>query len=159
MGIIQVVTWFCRSLSVHKFVLSLTNLNLQTCAKSFKDFLICGIIFKDVVIRGKKTPLVAWARICKRLRRPGIDSEDSIPPAYVAWQADTTNRVVVPGRQAGNQFLGSLNTGSVQKCILYISSSLRVVFPSRFVEDGAQLCNILNSEFSLPSTWTSLSKR
>jgi hypothetical protein len=28
----------------------------------------------------------ARARICKLLRRPGIDSEDSIPPAYVAWQ-------------------------------------------------------------------------
>ncbi len=48
------------------------------------------------------------ARICKRLRRPGIDSEDSIPPAYVAWRAGTKNRVVVPARQAGNRFLGSL---------------------------------------------------
>ena len=41
-------------------------------------------------------------RICKRLRRPGIDSEDSIPPAYVAWRAGTTNRVAVPARQAEN---------------------------------------------------------
>ncbi len=48
------------------------------------------------------------ARICKRLRRPGIDSEDSFPPAYVAWRVGTTNRVVVPARQAGNRFLGSL---------------------------------------------------
>jgi hypothetical protein len=48
------------------------------------------------------------ARICKRLRRPGIDSEDSIPPAYVAWRVGTTKRVVVPARQAGNRFLGSL---------------------------------------------------
>jgi hypothetical protein len=40
--------------------------------------------------------------------RPGIDSEDSIPPAYVAWRAITTNRVVVPARQAGNRFLGSV---------------------------------------------------
>jgi hypothetical protein len=47
------------------------------------------------------------ARICKRLRRPGIDSEDSIPPAYVAWRACTTNRVVVQARQAVNRFLGS----------------------------------------------------
>ncbi len=46
-------------------------------------------------------------RICKRSRRSGIDSEDSIPPAYVAWRAGTTNRVVVPARQAGNRFLGS----------------------------------------------------
>ncbi len=41
------------------------------------------------------------ARICKRLRSP-------IPPAYVAWRANTTNMVVVPARQAGNRFLGSL---------------------------------------------------
>ena len=47
------------------------------------------------------------ARICKRLTRPGIDSEDSIPPAYVAWRAGTTNRVVVQARQAVNRFLGS----------------------------------------------------
>jgi hypothetical protein len=40
------------------------------------------------------------ARICKRLRRPGIDSEDSIPPACVAWRAGTTHRVVVQARQA-----------------------------------------------------------
>ncbi len=32
----------------------------------------------------------------------------SIPPAYVAWRAGTTNRVVAPSRQAGNRFLGSL---------------------------------------------------
>jgi len=48
------------------------------------------------------------ARICKRLRRPGIDSEDSSPPAYVAWRSGTKNRVVVPARQTGNRFLGSL---------------------------------------------------
>ncbi len=40
-------------------------------------------------------------------RRPGIDSEDSIPRACVAWRAGTTNRVVVPAHQAGNRFLGS----------------------------------------------------
>jgi hypothetical protein len=47
------------------------------------------------------------ARICKRLFSPEIDSEESIQPAYVAWRAGTTNRVVVPARQAGNRFLGS----------------------------------------------------
>jgi hypothetical protein len=35
-------------------------------------------------------------------------SKESIPPAYVAWRAGTSNRVVVPARQAGNRFLGSL---------------------------------------------------
>jgi hypothetical protein len=33
------------------------------------------------------------ARICKRLWSPGIDSEESISPAYVAWRASTSNRV------------------------------------------------------------------
>jgi hypothetical protein len=47
-------------------------------------------------------------RICKRLRSPGIDTSESIPPAYVACRAGTTNSVVVPARQAGNRFLGSL---------------------------------------------------
>jgi hypothetical protein len=50
----------------------------------------------------------ARARICKRLRGPGIDFQESISPAYVAWRAGTKNRVVVPDRQAGNRFLVSL---------------------------------------------------
>jgi hypothetical protein len=48
------------------------------------------------------------ARIYKRLWSPEIDSEESIQQAYVAWRAGTTSRVVVPARQAGNRFLGSL---------------------------------------------------
>jgi hypothetical protein len=55
-----------------------------------------------------KSNLEFRARICKRLWSPGIDSEESTPPAYVAWRAGTTNRVVIPACQAGNQFLGSL---------------------------------------------------
>jgi hypothetical protein len=39
---------------------------------------------------------------------PGIDSVKSISPGYVACRAGTINRVVVPARQAGNRFLGSL---------------------------------------------------
>jgi hypothetical protein len=35
-------------------------------------------------------------------------AQESIPPAYVAWRTGASNRVVVPARQAGNQFLGSL---------------------------------------------------
>jgi hypothetical protein len=45
------------------------------------------------------------ARICKRLRSPGIDSKETISPAHVAWRAGTSNRVIVPARQAGNRFL------------------------------------------------------
>jgi hypothetical protein len=48
------------------------------------------------------------ARICKRLWRLGIDSEQSIPPSYLTWRAGTKNRVVVLARQAENRFLGSL---------------------------------------------------
>jgi hypothetical protein len=71
-------------------------------------------------------------RICKRLRSPGIDSEESIPPSYVAWRAGTTNRVIVPGRQATqasgtipwNRFLGTLKrlqirSGSNPLCIVW----------------------------------------
>jgi hypothetical protein len=54
---------------------------------------------------GEKTVRVVFeylsrARICKRLRSPVIDSEDSIPPAYVDWWVSTTTRVIVPERQA-----------------------------------------------------------
>jgi hypothetical protein len=48
----------------------------------------------------------ARARICKQLWSPGIDSEESISPAYVAWRASTTNRVAYTC--PGNRFLGSL---------------------------------------------------
>ncbi len=45
---------------------------------------------RDVVQRH-----ICRAQICKRLRSPGIDSEESIPPAYVAWRAGTSNMVIV----------------------------------------------------------------
>jgi hypothetical protein len=48
------------------------------------------------------------ASICKRLRSPGIDSEESIQAGYVAGRAGTTNMVVVPTRQVWNRFLGSI---------------------------------------------------
>jgi len=38
--------------------------------------------------------------ICKRLRSPEIDFKESIPPANVALRAGTTNRVIIPARQA-----------------------------------------------------------
>jgi hypothetical protein len=44
----------------------------------------------------------------------GINSEELFSPAYGAWQADTANRVVVPTRQAGNRFLGSLKRLQIQ---------------------------------------------
>jgi hypothetical protein len=62
--------------------------------------------------------ILSRARVCKRLRRPGIDSEDSIPPAYVEWRAGTTNRVIIPTRQARNRFLGSLKGLQIRAQIL-----------------------------------------
>jgi hypothetical protein len=58
----------------------------------------------------------AW--ICRRLWSAGIDSKESIPPAYVAWRAGTSNSVIVyePARLhkltesiPWNRFLGSWN--------------------------------------------------
>jgi hypothetical protein len=52
---------------------------------------------------GPAKPETNRARICKRLSSPGID----FASLFVAWWAGTTNRVIVPGCQAGNRFLGS----------------------------------------------------
>ncbi len=38
------------------------------------------------------------SEIGKRLRSPGIDSKEQIPPAYVAQRAGRINMVVVPAR-------------------------------------------------------------
>jgi hypothetical protein len=50
------------------------------------------------------------ARIYKRLRSPGIDSKESVPPAYAAWRTGTTNSVIIPGPPGyiiwRNRFLG-----------------------------------------------------
>ncbi len=58
------------------------------------------------------------ARIYKRLWSPGIDSEEPIfSPAYGAWRASTTNRVIVTGPPGWEWIPGLLNrftnTGSV----------------------------------------------
>jgi hypothetical protein len=65
-------------------------------------------LHKRLQIRAQSTELLR-TRACtfKRLWSPGIDSEDSMPLAYVAWRVGTTYMVVVPVRQAGNRFLGS----------------------------------------------------
>jgi hypothetical protein len=67
---------------------------------------ICGIGNSTAPARQHKN----WsrARISKRLWSPGIDSDGPIPPAYVAWRAGTSNRVVVQACHAGNRFQGSL---------------------------------------------------
>ncbi len=48
---------------------------------------------KDTVLLQRKDDNTSRARICKRPRSPGIDSKESLPPA---WGACTSNRVIVP---------------------------------------------------------------
>ncbi len=45
---------------------------------------ICKCLRSPGIDSKEPIPLanVAWARICKRLRNPGIDSKELIPPAY-----------------------------------------------------------------------------
>jgi hypothetical protein len=45
---------------------------------------------------------------CKLLRSPGMDSKESILPAYLAWWAGTSNMGCRTARQSGNRWLGSL---------------------------------------------------
>jgi hypothetical protein len=66
------------------------------------------------------TKTVCRSRICKRLMSPGFNSKESIPPAYVAWRAGTSNRVVVPARRAGNRLLGSLKGLQIRALSLYL---------------------------------------
>jgi hypothetical protein len=63
------------------------------------------------------------ARICNRLWSPGIDSDKSIPSAYVARRAGTKNRVFVLARQAVNRFLGSSNGIQIRaQLVCYIAT-------------------------------------
>jgi hypothetical protein len=64
------------------------------------------------------TQLKTRGRIWKRLRSPRINSKESIPPAYVALRSGMSNRVVVPARQGGNRFLGSLKRLQIRARLL-----------------------------------------
>ncbi len=61
-----------------------------------------------ILVKYEARPPESRSRICKRLMSPGIDSEELIPTAYIAWRPGTSNRVVLLARQAGYRFLGSL---------------------------------------------------
>jgi hypothetical protein len=71
-------------------------------------------------------------RICTRLRNPGIDAKESIPPAHVFWRAGTSYRVVVLGRQAGNRFLVPLKGLQIRAQDLVPSHPLRKVRAIKF---------------------------
>jgi hypothetical protein len=58
-----------------------------------------------------------------RFRKPGIDSEESIPLAYVAWRAGTTNRVVASARDAVIRFLDSLKVLQIRARLCAVKST------------------------------------
>ncbi len=67
---------------------TICNKVLQNVSKIFGEEL------SDKAYQDLATVLaVIRARICKRLWSPGINSEESISLAYVAWRSSTTNRV------------------------------------------------------------------
>jgi hypothetical protein len=70
--------WLCGILRYFLFFTYLLRLT-----KKFYKFVVLYCIVKFVA--GK-------ARICKRLRSPGIDSKESIPPAYVGCSSSTGPR-------------------------------------------------------------------
>jgi hypothetical protein len=63
------------------------------------DFIIRTFYGGSEQIKIKVVATAARSRICKRLRGPGIDSEEKILLAYVALRAGMTNRVGVPAHQ------------------------------------------------------------
>jgi hypothetical protein len=101
-----VAAYLCTRLILFSIVLLLHTVSSFSDASEFftggRMFVKTG---QKLFVRVYENP--RGVRICKRLWSPGIDSEESISPAYVAWRASTTNRVIVPARQAGNRFLGS----------------------------------------------------
>ncbi len=87
-------------------------------------------------VSGVEQKNMSRARICTFLRRSGIDSEDSIPPAYAAWRAGTSNRVVARARQDGNRFLGSLKGLQIRGSVFPVKTRVTV--------SGVQFCAFLN---------------
>jgi hypothetical protein len=89
---------------------------------------------------GTVQSVVSRARIFERLRSQEIDSEESIPPTYVAWRAGTTNRIGVPARQAWESIPGQLkrftNTGSAVYSHLSARPAARQIFSYKWGASG-----------------------
>ncbi len=86
--------------------------------KSFNSELILTNFITESVMSGIHYML--RVRICKRFRNPGIDSKESISPAYTAWRAGTTNIVIAPASQAGNRFLGSVKGLQILAQVIFV---------------------------------------
>jgi hypothetical protein len=89
---------FCRPFSFTILLLYPTNVNVS--AKDVTGILRPLYDMSPGQCGPVSTTIPFLSRIYKRLRSPGIDFKESIPPAYVAWRAGTTNRVIVLARQA-----------------------------------------------------------
>jgi hypothetical protein len=48
---------------------------------------------------------------------------------YVAWRAGTTNRAVVPARQAGNRFRGSFKGLQIRALVSVIQTNRLILYP------------------------------
>ncbi len=68
--------------------------NLPVLSPNFKLLMGPGIDSEESI----PPAYVARARIFKRLWSPGIDSTEGIPPAYVAWRAGTISDNPIPTR-------------------------------------------------------------
>ncbi len=75
--------------------------------KEIKCYTNMSLIFMDLV-ENIESRWKHRARICKRLRSPGIDSNESIP-AYVAWRAGTKPLHKLAESIPWHRFLGSRN--------------------------------------------------
>ncbi len=78
---------------------------------------------KWFLTRNRFREIDAWARICKRLRRPGIDSKESTPLACVAWVRQSYLTYTGPPGYIvwRNRFLGTLGFLNVYKVGLWRS--------------------------------------
>ncbi len=67
-----------------------------------------------------------------------------MPLAYVAWRAGTTYRVVVPVRQAGNRFLGSLKGLQIRALAGWYDNPIptRFLGPTDFLKNSSILTTI-----------------
>jgi hypothetical protein len=92
-------------------------MRLQVVNESFQNYQQ-GCVCDQLIENGKQRRHVFLsfvlfatprAGFCKNLRSPGIDSKEVIPPAFVAWRAGTSSRVVVPSRTGWFTGTGSVN--------------------------------------------------
>ncbi len=107
------------------------------CNECFSGFLLWSINFACPELSPYLTTF----------QEPRIDSEESVPPAYLAWRADTTSKVIVPADHAGNRFLDSFKGLKIRALLLVIHPFEN---PLSGLLDAAQLSvRVYDAELSL----------